>query len=228
MELCKGCPVRSVDVEGELVTPTGAALATTLAAEFGGMPQMTVRETGYGAGKKRFGDRPNLLRVVVGEVETCASSGLSEVVAIETNLDDFLPQLVAPLSDRLFAAGALDVFTAPIQMKKGRPALLLTVLCAPGDVEKLSGVLFRETTTLGVRLSTHRRLCLERSWRAVRTDYGTIRVKTGVWKGEVVTASPEFEDVRAAAEQAGTPMKEVRLAAERAFAEGAFADEPGN
>jgi uncharacterized protein (TIGR00299 family) protein len=217
LELLAGVPVYPVDVEGELVTPTGAALLKTLADGFGPMPTMTVRTSGYGSGKKRFGNRPNLLRVILGDSVEDAFSGAPEVAVLETNLDDFSPQFYEPLSEKLFAAGAADVFLAPIQMKKGRPATLLTVLAPPDRAEPLAELIFTETTTLGIRFDTRKRLCLEREWQSVETPYGAIRIKVGRWKGEEKTASPEYEDVRGAAEAAGVPLKTVHQAAAAAY-----------
>jgi len=217
LELARGVPVYSVDVEGELVTPTGAALMTTLAHRFGPMPTMTIQTIGYGAGKRRFSNRPNLLRVVIGETVEDAFSGAPEVAVLETNLDDFSPQFYEPLSERLFAAGAMDVFLAPIQMKKGRPATLLTALAPPEKAEALANVIFAETTTLGIRFQTMRRLCLEREWVTVETAYGPIRVKVGRWRGTETTAAPEYEDVKAAARAHNAPIKAVYQAAILAY-----------
>lgn len=217
LELLEGVPVYPVDVEGELVTPTGAAILKTLANGFGPMPSMTVRASGYGSGKKRFGNRPNLLRVILGDTVEDVFSGTPEVAVLETNLDDFSPQFYEPLSDKLFAAGAVDVFLAPIQMKKGRPATLLTILVPPDRAEAMADLVFTETTTLGIRFNTMKRLCLEREWKSVATPYGTIRIKVGRWKGEEKTASPEYEDIRAAADLAGAPLKAVHQAAMFAY-----------
>lgn len=220
LELVRGVPVYSVDVEGELVTPTGAALMTTLAVDggFGPMPAMTVRAAGYGSGKARFGNRPNLLRVVLGDTTEDATEA-SEITVLETNLDDLSPQFYEPLSERLFAAGAVDVYLTPIQMKKGRPATLLSILCPPERAEELAGIVFAETTTLGIRYGAMRRLCLDRAWKQVQTPYGPIRVKVGAWRGAETTASPEYEDVRAAARTHGVPLKTVHRAALRAYEE---------
>ena len=154
MELLRGCPLRQVDVEGELVTPTGAALAAALAESFGSLPPFTPREVGYGAGKKDF-PFPNLLRIVIGEETDRAEA--TQVTLIEANIDDQSPQLYEEGMASLFAAGALDVWLTPILMKKSRPAQTLSVLCEPADLERVTRVLFMETTTLGVRYSPWRR-----------------------------------------------------------------------
>ncbi len=212
LELCKGVPVRSVDVEGELVTPTGAALLVGLGAEFGPMPAMTVAATGYGAGKKSFGERPNLLRVVIGEAAE-SGAGAGEIGVIETNLDDFSPQFYEPLAERLFADGAVDVFTSPIQMKKGRPATLLTVLAPTDKIDAVIDRLMRETSTLGVRYRRSERVCAERHWVTVATQYGEIRVKVATYRGDDVNAAPEFEDVAAASRRTRAPVKAIHQAA---------------
>lgn len=218
LELLRGVPVYPVDVEGELVTPTGAAILKTLATGFGPMPTLTIEASGYGSGKKRFGERPNLLRVLLGETLESVFSGAPEVAVLETNLDDLSPQFYEPLSERLFAEGAMDVFLSPIQMKKGRPATLVTVLAPPEKAERLTEALFQETTTLGVRYHTSKRVCLERDWQTVETDYGPIRIKRGRWKGQETTAAPEYEDVRAAATAHKAPIKRVHQAALAAYA----------
>ncbi len=211
MELLKGCPLRHVDVEGELVTPTGAALASTLSPEFGDLPPLTVHEIGYGAGMKNF-PFPNLLRVVIGELAEVESEP-TQVTLIEANIDDQSPQLFEPVMEGLFAAGALDVWWTPIQMKKNRPALTLSVLCDPAKREVLTRVLFQETTTFGVRYSSWSRDCLPREWLAVETPYGEVRVKVARQDGEIRTATPEYEDCRKCSAATGAPVKKVQAAA---------------
>lgn len=210
-ELLKGCPLRQVDVEGELVTPTGAALASTLASEFGALPAFTVREVGYGAGGKEF-PFPNLLRIVLGDDATVPAEATS-VTLIEANIDDQSPQLYDGVFTALLEAGALDVWLTPIQMKKNRPAQTLSVLCEPDDVARVTDVIFAETTTLGVRSSEWKRSCLQRDWLSVATPYGTVRVKVARQGGELRTATPEFDDCRARAKEAGVPAKLVQAAA---------------
>ena len=217
VELIQGIPVYGVDVEGELVTPTGAALMKTLASNFGAMPPLKVSSQGFGAGKKRFSQRPNLLRVVMGESVDSALPGASEVTVLETNLDDYNPQFFAPLSARLFEAGALDVYLTPVQMKKGRPGTLLTALSPPERAERMAELIFQETSTLGIRLNSSRRICLDRDWTTVSTAYGDVRIKRGLWRGAETTASPEFEDVCRAAEAFGVPVKTVYAEALAAY-----------
>jgi pyridinium-3,5-bisthiocarboxylic acid mononucleotide nickel chelatase len=224
LELLQGVPVYSADIEGELVTPTGAALMKTLAAGFGPMPAMRISASGYGSGKKDFGNRPNLLRVVIGETADAAHTTSSEVEVLETNLDDLSPQLYEPLTEQLFKAGALDVYLTPVQMKKGRPGTLLTVLATPDHTEEMASIVFRETTTLGLRHSSMRRLCLDRQLRTVETSYGPIRMKVGSWRGMETTATPEYEDVKAAAARHNIPVKRVQEDSLAAYREGRCVD----
>jgi len=221
MELLQGFPVHAVDIKGELVTPTGAALLTTLSDPLaaGRMPAMRVSAGGFGAGKKQFKpDMPNLLRVILGETEEerAGEDETPQTVAIlETNLDDQNPEGFDLLMERAFAAGALDVFLSPIQMKKNRPATLLTVLCPPPQADVLAALLFRETGTFGIRVREQRRYTLARSWRTVETEFGDIRLKAGAWQGEEVTAAPEYEDCKRAAQAHGVPLRRVYEAALR-------------
>lgn len=218
LELLTGFPVHSVDIRGELVTPTGAALLTTLAdPQTGGkMPAMRVLASGFGAGKKQFKtDMPNLLRVVLGETDQTQDKTPQTIAVLETNLDDQNPESFELFMERAFAAGALDVFFTPVQMKKNRPASLVTVICPTDKVETLAEVLFRETGTFGVRIREQRRLTLARSWRTVATEFGLIRLKLGHWQGEEVTASPEYDDCKRAAQEHGVPLRRVYDAARK-------------
>ena len=220
LELLAGFPVHSVDIRGELVTPTGAALLTTLAdpQTAGKMPAMRVLASGFGAGKKQFKtEMPNLLRVVIGEIASSETEDRTPqtVAVLETNLDDHNPEGLELLMERAFAAGALDVFFAPIQMKKNRPATLVSVICPTDKIETLAGVLFRETGTFGVRIKEQRRLTLARSWRTVTTEFGPIRLKIGHWQGEDVTASPEYDDCKQAALTHDVPLRLVYNAARK-------------
>ena len=221
MELLQGFPVHSVDIKGELVTPTGAALLTTLSdpTTAGKIPAMRVLTSGFGAGKKQFKpDMPNLLRVILGETEEAAigeDKTPQTVAVLETNLDDQNPEGFDLLMERAFAAGALDVFFTPIQMKKNRPATLLTVLCPPDKADALAALLFRETGTFGIRAREQRRYTLDRSWRTVTTEFGDIRLKAGTWLGEEVTVAPEYEDCKRAALAHDVPLRRVYEAAQR-------------
>jgi len=222
-EMLKGVPTAPNPPLGtawaELVTPTGAAIAVSLCSGFGEMPPMKVEAVGYGAGKREL-ETPNLLRIFVGELAADESGvGGDTVVLLEANIDDMNPEVCSYAAERLLESGALDVFLAPVVMKRGRPGQLLSVLCRPEDSQRLAGILFRETTTLGVRFSHHRRLCLRREMRTVETPFGPIAVKTAFLGGELVQASPEFRDCEGAARRLGVPLKEVYAAATAAFRE---------
>jgi len=207
-EILRGVPWRKLDIEGELVTPTGAAIIREIAARFGPLPAMTVESIGYGAGKNDFGI-PNALRVMIGE-EAAGHGDESQCVAvIETNIDDLNPQFYETAMERLFAAGALDVFLTPIQMKKNRPGTLLSVICDPDLTEAIAAVIMAETSTFGVRISRWERLCLDRRWEEVVTKFGVIRIKIGERDGRVITASPEYEDCKRAAIEHGAPLRRV-------------------
>src|SRR3989449_1899416 len=217
VEILKGVPIYSTHVEGELVTPTGAALAATLAADFGPLPPMRVRAIGYGAGTKQFDSHPNLLRVLYGDL--LDEAALREtVLVLETTIDDMNPQLYGHLMDRLFAAGALEVFYTPIQMKKSRPGTLVTVICPEPKLEDVSSVIFRETTTIGFRYPPMGRIELARRIETTRTPYGPIRMKVSVYNGEVVQATPEYEDCRRVALKTGVTLKEVQRLGVQAYA----------
>ena len=212
--LMTGIPTKSSDADGEMLTPTGAAILTTLAESFGHMPDMDVQSIGYGAGTRETPGLPNLLRVFVGEMTAAAKE--DRVVVLETNIDDTTPEIVAHAMDRLLAEGALDVFAQPIQMKKSRAGVLLSVLCHPIEVEALQRVLFAETTTFGIRRYEVDRAIMDRRHEVVATRFGEIRIKIGQFGG-IATASPEFEDCRSAAEAHNVPVREVLAAASVAY-----------
>jgi uncharacterized protein (TIGR00299 family) protein len=217
VEILKGIPVYSANVEGELVTPTGAAIVKTLAHSFGHMPQMRVQNTGYGAGNTEF-PFPNLLRVFVGETDS--SVPFHKVSIVETNIDDMNPEFYNSAMQKLFLAGALDVFTTPICMKKNRPGALLTVICPEEKAGAVSEVVLRETTSFGVRVTSGERRCLDRRWVDAETEFGTVKVKIGSLRGEDLTISPEYEDCKKAAEIAGVPVRRVYEEAAEAFKRG--------
>jgi pyridinium-3,5-bisthiocarboxylic acid mononucleotide nickel chelatase len=215
MRLLKGAPVYSGAEQVELVTPTGALLVTGYATEFGPIPAMRVDRIGYGAGTRDFAHSPNVLRVLIGEADTAAPS--QSVVVIEAEIDDMNPQIFGVLMDRLLADGALDVFYTSIQMKKNRPGTLLTVIGPPRLRDRLTSVIFRETTTIGVRYREMARECLDRETVTVDTAVGPVRVKVARRGGEILNVSPEFEDcVRLAAEH-GRPVKEIQALASSAY-----------
>jgi len=221
-ELLRGIPVYSSGVEGELVTPTGAALVAELATSFGPMPRMKVEKIGYGAGTKDFPSHPNLARLFVGESTGVAASesgasGDEIVSVIEANVDDMSPQLYGYLAEKALAAGALDVTCTSIQMKKNRPGLLLTVLSRPEACDALADLLFEQTTTIGLRIYEARRIVLEREVVTVETPYGPVRVKVAKRHGKEVNAAPEFDDCRRLAEERAVPLKQVMIAAQAAY-----------
>jgi uncharacterized protein (TIGR00299 family) protein len=203
VEVLKGYPVKSVNVEGELVTPTGAAIVAALSSKVSPFPSMIPEKIGYGMGKKEFPDRPNLLRLVLGEA---SESYLTDrAVVLESNLDDMNPEFYDYLMERLFQKGALDVALSPLQMKKNRPGTLLRVIAEEKDAEALSELILRESTTLGVRSFSVDRKKLPREVREVETRYGKIRVKVS---GEI-RFQPEYEDCRRIAREKGVPIQEV-------------------
>jgi len=214
-ELLRGVPLATTDEAGELTTPTAAAVLTTLASAFGPAPAMTLSEIGYGAGTREGHTRPNLLRVLIGE--TGAPCETDTVVVLETSLDDASPELIGHCLERLLAEAALDAFATPIQMKKSRPGVMLTVLCEPHRADALERILFAETTTFGVRRHGATRTKMRRRHETVTTPFGEIRMKVGE-HGEIRTASPEFEDCRAAAGRHGVPLREVLAAVNAAWA----------
>ena len=207
VELLRGFPVVDTGVRAELVTPTGAAILTTLATGAGRMPAMTVERVGYGAGTADLPDSPNVLRCFVGE--TTEAAGTETIAQVETTIDDMSPQLYEPLMDRLFEAGALDVFLTPVIMKRSRPGTVLTALCPPDRVGDLSRVLFEESSTIGVRWSEMSRARLDREMVTITTAYGTLPAKVSRLGGRIVTVTPEFADVARIAREKGLPVREV-------------------
>jgi uncharacterized protein (TIGR00299 family) protein len=210
VELLRGWPVRFEDGAAEMVTPTGAAIAVGLARPEP-VPEIRVTAAGYGAGDRTLADRPNVLRIVVGEATVAA--GADEVVVIEATIDDLSPQLYEYVLERLLAAGARDVFLVPVTMKKSRPGTMLTVLAEPPDRELLAGIIFAETSTIGLRYATWRRMVLPREERTVDTEYGPVRVKVAHAPDGTLNVAPEFEDCRRLAVEQSVPLKLVHQAA---------------
>lgn len=205
-ELLKGFPTLDTGVRRELVTPTGAAILTTLASGAGAMPAMHVRAVGYGAGTMDL-DTPNVLRLFVGE--TAVAAPTETILQVETTVDDMSPQLYEPLLERLLEAGALDVFLTPVIMKRSRPGVMLTALCEPARVADLSRVLFEESSTIGVRWTAYQRERLEREIVRLTTAYGPVGFKVSRLEGRVITVTPEFEEVRRIARDKGLAVREV-------------------
>lgn len=213
--LLTGVPVYSTGVSAELVTPTGALIISDYAASYDSLPAMTIERIGYGAGESDFGGHPNVLRVFVGRIDGRESA--ERVVVIECEIDDMSPQIFGPLMDRLHDAGALDVFYTSVQMKKSRPGTLVTIVAPPDRRDALCGILFRETTTIGVRYQDAQRECLEREILNVATPIGGARVKVARRGGTVVNVAPEFEDVARLAGERDLPIKEVLAIVMKAY-----------
>ena len=214
-ELLKGAPIYATDIKGELVTPTGAAIITSVCDEFGALPRLTIQSTGYGAGTREYEKFPNVLRVLVGDDSTPGED--EQLWMLETNIDDLSPQIFGHVMDLAFDLGALDCYYTPIQMKKNRPAILLSVLCREAERDMLSEMVFKETTTLGLRSYAVARRALERETVCVETEYGPIDVKVARMKGQVVNKMPEYEQCRQAALRANVPLRQVEEEARLGF-----------
>jgi uncharacterized protein (TIGR00299 family) protein len=231
VELLKAAcaPVYSSGVQAELVTPTGAALVATLVSGFGAVPPMKLLAAGYGAGAKDFADRANVLRILVGEgpgtmEQACvgrmeSAAPAASVCLIEANIDDMSPQIAGHLAEQALAAGALDVYFTPVQMKKNRAGTLVTLVVEPADRERLARLLFAESTTIGVRFLAAERRALDRAQVPVQTDYGPVRVKVSRLEGEVLNFAPEYEDCLKIARERGVPLKTVLAEASRRYLE---------
>jgi hypothetical protein len=209
-----GAPTFSSGIEKELVTPTGAAIATTLSTRYGSIAPMRLQSTGYGAGSADLKEQANVLRILTGEAialstEAKPGGATESVDVIEANIDDMNPQIYGYFVDQALAAGALDIFSASVQMKKNRPGQLVTLLCDAAHTQKLIDLLFRETTTIGVRTHTAQRRTLARQSITVATPLGDVRMKVARMNGTVLNAAPEFEDCQRIAAAKGIPLKEV-------------------
>jgi pyridinium-3,5-bisthiocarboxylic acid mononucleotide nickel chelatase len=216
--LLQGKPTYSNGVQRELVTPTGAAIVATLCDSFGPQPPMSVSAIGYGAGATDLEGQPNVLRLMIGESAEKAVPGYDqEIAVIEANLDDMNPQIYGYFQERALAAGALDVFTTSVQMKKNRPGTLLTVLCQPADAQTLMSLIFAETTTFGVRTYSAQRRVLPRESVKVTTKFGEVRVKLSRVNGRILHVAPEYEDCRKLAEEKNVPLQRVINEALRSY-----------
>ncbi len=214
-ELLRDAPTFSTGIQKELVTPTGAAIATTLSTQFAKMPAMNLRAIGYGAGSADLAEQPNVLRILIGDA-VGADKKIhwdEPVEVIEANFDDMSPQIYGYFAEKALAAGALDIFSTPVQMKKNRPGMLVTLLAKPADVDLLTDLIFRETTTIGVRTYEVRRRILDRETINISTPIGEIRMKVARMNGTVLNAAPEYEDCQRIAAQKGIPLKQVLAAA---------------
>ena len=224
-ELLQNAPVYSTEIEGELITPTGAAIIATVCDEFGRIPEMTIEKTAYGAGTREYKDFPNALRLILGNIEPPGhkdaetfsteiedqrpKSEARNLLIIETNLDDVSPEILGFVMEKAFEEGALDCWFTPIQMKKNRPATLVSILCKKAEREKFVSLLVRETPTLGVRISEVERACLHREFSRIETKYGEIPVKIARFGDRVVNIKPEFEILREIARRENLPLREV-------------------
>jgi uncharacterized protein (TIGR00299 family) protein len=216
-ELLKGKPIFAGDIEGEFVTPTGAAIIISVCERFEAMPPMEIKATGYGAGSRNPKGFPNALRVMVGETEDAGEVFDEHLLMVETNIDDMSPQLFGHVMDRAFELGALDCYLTQTQMKKNRPGILISILCRPSDRETFLQMLFAETTTIGARSYEVTRRALARETIRVQTQFGEIDVKVAHTDNGTVNAMPEFEQCRAAAQEAGVALREVQEAARAAY-----------
>jgi uncharacterized protein (TIGR00299 family) protein len=218
VELLTGVPVYATEIPGELVTPTGAAIIKTVCEAYGPLPQMRIERTGYGAGTREYAGFPNALRLMLGETEQSAAASTDErLLVIETNIDDMSPQLFGYVMERALAGGALDCYLTPVQMKKNRPGVLLSILCRPQERERLTALLFAETTTIGIRSYEVQRRALERELVRAETAFGPIDVKVARMNGQVLNLMPEYEQCREAALRAGVALRVVEDAARNAL-----------
>jgi pyridinium-3,5-bisthiocarboxylic acid mononucleotide nickel chelatase len=219
-ELLRNIPVFTNEVTGELTTPTGATLLATLVDSFGPRPAMRMSGAGYGAGTREIPGNANVLRLSLGEKIGESSDSVSpeeKVAVIDATIDDMSPQIYGYFQEKALAAGALDVFSTPIQMKKNRPAMKMTCVCAVADVDRIAELIFRETTTIGVRYSFAHRKTLQREFEKVDTVYGTVTMKISLLNGEPVNFAPEFEDCRCLAVEKKIALKEIQAAAVFAY-----------
>ncbi len=231
--LLQGKPTYSNGVQKELVTPTGAAIVATLCDTFGPQPAMSVSAIGYGAGTADLEGQPNVLRIMVGDevgatkraqAEACATGFDEEIAVVEANLDDMNPQIYGYFLEKALGAGALDVYTTPVQMKKNRPGTLLTVLCKPQDTNALMSLIFAETTTFGARSYRAQRRVLPREWVNVVTDYGDVRMKISRVNGRILHVAPEYDDCRKLAVEKNVPLQRVISEALRSYEAGGKKD----
>jgi uncharacterized protein (TIGR00299 family) protein len=214
-------PIYSTQIEGELITPTGAAIIATVCKEFGSIPEMIVERTAYGAGTREYKDFPNVLRLMIGEVQSSKFKVQSQLagdhqppttdnlILLETNIDDLSPQILGFVMDRAFELGALDCWFTPIQMKKNRPAIMISILCSEDKKENLEELLYTETSTLGVRIRKVERNCLRRKSQKIKTEFGEIDIKIAFYQGKIVNLKPEFEQIKQISLSYGMTFQEV-------------------
>jgi hypothetical protein len=216
-ELIKGLPVAGGPVQFELLTPTAAAILATVVDQFCPLPAMKIEAVGCGAGSRQIDEFPNVVRLFIGQIVTDGAETTDSVCLLETNIDDIKGEIIGSMMDKLFACGALDVFTVPIYMKHNRPGVQLSVICKADNAQQLEQVLFEQGLTFGIRRQIMQRSKLAREFVTVKTEYGDIRVKVGKLGQHVVNAKAEFSDSSAAAQRAGVPVQTVQDAALTAF-----------
>ena len=221
IELLKDAPVYSGEIQKELVTPTGAAIVSVLASHFSHFPAMKTQKIGYGAGTRDFKNSPNVLRLTVGEADPAHESPFptEEIMVLEANVDDMSPQVFGYVMEQALQSGALDVFGTPVQMKKSRPGMLLTVLCRTEDSQNLTRLILTETTTLGVRMRRETRAALTRRHVKVNTQWGEVRMKLANLNGSISNYAPEYEDCRQIAKEKKVPLKTVMQEAIKVYLE---------
>ena len=223
VSLLRNAPVYSSGIPSELLTPTGALILTEFASEYGPIPPMKIEHVGYGAGDRELKETPNVVRVLIGEAEgrkpVARSPKQHRVCVLECEIDDMNPQIFGVLMDKLYAAGALEVFYSPVQMKKNRPGTLMTVIANPEQRDVMTEIVFRESTTIGVRHQELSRECLDREMVTVTTPIGAVRFKVARRDGRVLNAQPEFEDLAKLSAAHGIPVKEVQALAHKAWLE---------
>ena len=213
LEILQGIPLRQIEEPHELITPTGAALLAEFSTSFGLLPEMCIEKTGYGLGTRNTGPRPNVLRAMLGKQIDSSDAEADEITQIECNLDDSTPELAGAAMERLFAAGALDVFFTAAQMKKNRPGWVLTVLASEENSSPLARIILRETSAFGLRMHRTRRLKLRRAFHDVETRFGPVRLKLGYLGDSLVQSTPEYDSCRQLAETTGVSVRDVYLAA---------------
>jgi pyridinium-3,5-bisthiocarboxylic acid mononucleotide nickel chelatase len=222
LELLKNAPVYSGEIQKELVTPTGAAIVSVLASRFSQFPAMKTDKIGYGAGTRNFKSSPNVLRLTVGETSTTQHESpfpMEEITVLEANVDDMTPQVFGYVMEQALQNGALDAFGTPVQMKKSRPGMLLTVLCHTEDSQRLTKFILAETTTLGVRMRRESRAALTRRHVSVTTKWGNVRMKLANLNGSISNYAPEYEDCRQIAKEKKVPLKTVMQEAIKVYLE---------
>ena len=217
VSLLKNAPVYSSGIQSELLTPTGALILTEFASAFGPIPPMTIEKVGYGAGDRELKETPNVVRVLIGESSDLRT--LMKVVVLECEIDDMNPQIFGVLMEKLYVAGALEVFYSAVQMKKNRPGTLMTIVAAPDQRDAMTDIVFRESTTIGIRHQELSRECLDRELVTVLTRLGPVRFKVARRDGRVLNAQPEFDDLAKLSAEHGIPVKDVQALAHKAWLE---------